>query len=197
MRSSNFSSVSAGFKSSTKEQFSPFKWALELGCDKLSGYYYLGLNSMMKEDCFYAYDWFKKAAELDTADVNLVYYMGDCRAKTLHVPTAEQLFGKVEQMLEPDPAMFFKVNLSRAEMYMQKQMYAQAVKCYQKTESYGEFNPTQIARLGYAYRLAKDYKKAVEYYEKYLAQGKEGSATWKFVQEELAFIREEEFMEGK
>ena len=174
-----------------------FKWALELGCDKLSGYYYLGLNDMMKDDCFYAYDWFRKAAELDTADVNLVYYMGYCRAKTLHVPTAEKLFGKVEQMLEPDPAMLFKVNLSRAEMYMQKQMYDQAVKCYLKAEPYGEFVPAQIARLGYAYRLAKDYKKAAECYERYLAQGKEGSATWKFVQEELAFIREEEFMEGK
>ena len=115
----------------------------------------------------------------------------------MHVPAAEKLFGKVEKMMEPDPAMLFKVNLSRAEMYMQKQMYDQAVKCYLKAESYGEFVPAQIARLGYAYRLAKDYKKAVECYERYLAQGKEGSATWKFVQEELAFIREEEFMEGK
>ena len=168
-----------------------------MGCDKLSGYYYLGLNDMMKDDCFYAYDWFKKAAELDTADVNLVYYMGYCRAKTLHVPAAEKLFGKVEKMMEPDPAMLFKVNLSRAEMYMQKQMYDQAVKCYLKAESYGEFVPAQIARLGYAYRLAKDYKKAAECYERYVDQGKEGSATWKFVQEELEFIREEEFMEGK
>ena len=174
-----------------------FKWALELGCDKLSGYYYLGLNSMMKDDCFYAYDWFKKAAELDTADVNLVYYMGYCRAKTLHVPTAEKLFGKVEQMLEPDPAMLFKVNLSRAEMYMQKQMYSDAVRCYLKAESYAPFAPVQIARLGYAYRMAKDYRKAVEYYEKYLAQGKEGSTTWEFVQAELEFIREEQFMSGE
>ena len=174
-----------------------FKWALQLGCDKLSGYYYLGLNDMMKDDCFYAYDWFKKAAELDTTDVNLVYYMGYCRAKTQHVPAAEQLFGKVEQMLEPDPSMLFKVNLSRAEMYMQRQMYDQAVKCYRKAESYGEFAPTQIARIGYAYRLAKDFKKAVECYERYLAQGNEGSTTWKFVQAELEFIREEQFMSGE
>ena len=174
-----------------------FKWALELGCDKLSGYYYLGLNDMMKDDCFYAYDWFRKAAELDTADVNLVYYMGYCRAKTLHVPTAEKLFGKVEQMLEPDPAMLFKVNLSRAEMYMQKQMYSDAVRCYLKAESYAPFIPAQVARLGYAYRLTKDYSKAVECYERYLAQGKEGSTTWKFVQAELEFIREEQFMSGE
>ena len=174
-----------------------FKWALRQGADKLSGYYYLGLNDMMKDDCFYAYDWFKKAAQLDSADVNLVYYMGYCRAKTLHVPTAEQLFGKVEQMLAPDSAMLFKVNLSRAEMYMQKQMYDQAVMCYLKAESYGEFVPAQVARLGYAYRLAKNYRKALEYYNRYLTVGKEGSITWKFVQAELEFIREEEFMAGE
>ena len=80
---------------------------------------------------------------------------------------------------------------------MQRQMYARAVECYRKAESYGEFVPAQVARMGYAYRLAKDYRKALEYYERYLSRWNEASASWKFVQEELEFIKEEKFMAGE
>ena len=100
-------------------------------------------------------------------------------------------------MLQPDSAMMFKINLTRAEMYTQDGQYSKGVKYYVKAESYGELMPAQIAKVGYAYRLAKNYRKALEYYNRYLTVGKEGSTTWKFVQAELEFIREEEFMAGE
>ncbi len=174
-----------------------FGKALELGCDKLSGYYYMGLNKMMLEDYLSAYDWFRKAALLDTADVNLVYYMGYCRSKTLHGKVADSLFNKVEQMLQPDPAMMFKLNISRAEMYVQYELYGKGADHFIKAEQYASLTPAQIAKAGYAYRLAKDYKNALKFYKRYLSVGKEGSVTWKFVQSELAFIKEEQFMAGE
>ena len=174
-----------------------FKWALRQGADKLSGYYYLGLNDMMKEDWLTAYGWFRRASRLDSTDVNLVYYMGYCCTKAMYEYDADSLLNRAEQMLQPDSAMMFKINFTRAEMYTQDSQYSKGVKYYVKAESYGELMPAQIAKVGYAYRLAKNYRKALEYYNRYLARGKEGSATWKFVQAELEFIREEEFMAGE
>jgi tetratricopeptide (TPR) repeat protein len=174
-----------------------FKWALRQGADKLSGYYYLGLNDMMKEDWLTAYGWFRRASRLDSTDVNLVYYMGYCCTKAMYEYEADSLLNRAEQMLQPDSAMMFKINLTRAEMYTQDGQYSKGVKYYVKAESYGELMPAQIAKVGYAYRLAKNYRKALEYYNRYLTVGKEGSTTWKFVQAEMEFIREEEFMAGE
>ena len=174
-----------------------FKWALRQGADKLSGYYYLGLNDMMKEDWLTAYGWFRRASRLDSTDVNLVYYMGYCCTKAMYEYDADSLLNRAEQMLQPDSAMMFKINLTRAEMYTQDGQYSKGVKYYVKAESYGELMPAHIAKVGYAYRLAKNYRKALEYYNRYLTVGKEGSTTWKFVQAEMEFIREEEFMAGE
>ena len=41
-------------------------------------------------------------------------------------------------------------------------------------------------------------EQAMKYYNEYLKVGKQGSAIWKFVEAEMAFIKEEQFMlEGK
>ena len=40
-----------------------------------------------------------------------------------------------------------------------------------------------------------DYKKALEYYEKYLKLGKPGSSGYKFVEESIAYVKQELFME--
>ena len=65
-------------------------------------------------------------------------------------------------------------------------------------KKYGQLNSVQLATVGYAYRLKKDYQNAIKYYEEYYRVGKQDSANWKFVEAEMAFIKEELFMqEGK
>lgn len=43
----------------------------------------------------------------------------------------------------------------------------------------------------------KNYKKALEYYEKYMKVGKPGSAGYKFVQESIEYVKQEKFMEER
>lgn len=180
-----------------KESYAVFEKALALGCDKLSGYYYQGLNKMMLKEYFDAREWFRKAYDLDTNDVNLMYYTAFCHFKMgSYRKYSEEMFDKIEQMLQPDPAMMFKINVTRAEMYMHDDRKA-VIRYFKKAQDYGELSPVHLSNIGYAYRMLKDYDNALKYYNQYLAVGKKDTSIWKFVQEEIAFIKEEQFMQGK
>lgn len=179
--------------------FRTFQESLAYGCDELSGYWYLGLCEFMEEGYWEAAKWFKRAAELDSADVNLVYYQGVCFARHpgRYQNRAEEFFTKAEAMIQPDSSMMYKINSSRAEMYRGNEEYGKVVENFLKAGKYGELTPSQIASLGFAYRLLGDYNNALKQYERYFEKGKRGSSTWKFVEEETAFIKEELFMEGE
>lgn len=43
----------------------------------------------------------------------------------------------------------------------------------------------------------KEYDKALKYYEMYLKVGKPGTAGYAFVEESIAYIKQEKFMEEK
>ena len=180
-----------------KRSFEVFEKSLEIGCDKLSGYYYLGLNKLMLRDLYDAYKWFNMAFELDSTDVNLVYNMAICRYQTGRVKEASALFDKAEQMLQPDPAMMHKISISRAELFFTNESFKKAVQYYLEAENYEPLHPAQIVKLGFAYRMLKDYKNAMKCYERYFQVGTEGSSSWQFAQDEVAFIKEEEFMNAQ
>lgn len=177
------------------ESYKVFEKSLEMGCDKLSGYYYLGLNKFFTQEYHIAYKWFKKAAQIDSSDVNLVYYMGVCFDQMGGWPEdVEQYYTKAEQMLQPDSTMIHKINASRGALYFKYEQMPKAIKYYLAAKKYAPLAPAQVVKLAYAYRLSKDYKNALKYYEEYFKVGKEGTANWKFAQDEIAFIKEEEFM---
>ena len=46
-----------------------------------------------------------------------------------------------------------------------------------------------------AFETFEDYDKALEYYERYLKVGKKGSSGYKFVEESIAYLKQEKFME--
>ena len=81
---------------------------------------------------------------------------------------------------------------------MRERKLDKVIQNYKVAEKYGQLNSVQLATVGYAYRLKKDYQNAIKYYEEYYRVGKQDSANWKFVEAEMAFIKEELFMqEGK
>ena len=52
----------------------------------------------------------------------------------------------------------------------------------------------QLVKLGFAYRILKDYTNALNCYNRYFQVGRDGTASWYFAEKEVAFIKEEEFM---
>ena len=100
-------------------------------------------------------------------------------------------------MIQPDPAMMYKIYSSRAEAFIDSAQFERAISQLKSAQKYGELQPTQLSELGYAYRRIKDYDNAMKYYNEYLKVGKQGSAIWKFVDAEMAFIKEEQFMQER
>ncbi len=177
-----------------------FKNSLEYGCDELSGYWYLGMCKLMEKDYHTARAWFNKASKLDSTNVELVYYQGVCYANYpgKYQQEAEKYFAKAEAMLQPDSTMMYKIHSSRAEMFMTAEDYKSAVKHFALANGYNTLIPTQLMQMGFSYRLLKDYTSAMKWYDKYFKVGKKGSRIWKFVEAEVDFIKEEQFMqEGK
>lgn len=174
-----------------------FSKSLEYGCDELSGYWYLGLCKFMEKEYGSAIKWFNKAAKLDSTDVNLQYYLGTSYKEAMSLKYAKKHFHKAESLLQPDSSMMYKINVSLAETFVSEGKPNKAVEHYKTADRYDPDQPALLVKLGYAYRLQKDYAKAMECYEKYFTIGKKDSAVWKFAQKEVAFIKEEQFMLGE
>ena len=179
--------------------YGTFRKSLEYGCDELSGYWYLGLSKFMEKEYRDSRKWFKKAMELDSSDVNIPYYIGQAYIKesSQYYESAEAYFNMAEEMIQPDPAMMYKICSSRAETFINSAQFERAISQLISAKKYGELQPTQLSELGYAYRRIKDYDNAMKYYNEYLKVGKQGSAIWKFVEAEMAFIKEEQFMQER
>lgn len=183
-----------------KGAYRTFRKSIEYGCDELSGYWYLGMCKLMEKDYYTAQTWFNKASRLDSTNVELVYYQGVCYANYpgKYQQEAEKYFAKAEAMLQPDSTMMYKIHSSRAEMFMSAENYKSAVKHFALANGYNTLSPAQLMQMGFSYRLLKDYPNAMRCYDEYFKVGKKGSRTWKFVEAEVAFIKEEQFMlEGK
>lgn len=72
--------------------------------------------------------------------------------------------------------------------------YRTAIRYYELSYRYDPKNISAISSIGYCYERLKEYKKAQDYYERYLKLGKPGTAGYKFVEESLDYVKQELFM---
>ena len=77
------------------------------------------------------------------------------------------------------------------------EQYADAIKYYELSYKYNPKNISALSSIGYCYERLKNYKKALEYYERYIKLGKPGTAGYKFVEESIEYVKQEKFMEEK
>ena len=187
-----------------------FKKSILYGCDKASGYYYIGLCRMNIGDYWAAVNYFLLAQKEDSKladDPEFVLNMAYCNGKWRDYSTADSLFDVATNLLQPDSSIMYNVNYAQGEIYYEKGMgedsskkvatLKKAVKHYKEALRYAPSRIVICTRIGYCLRLAGNYKEALKYYEKYLSEGKKGSYTWNFVQDEIAFIKEETFMQQR
>ena len=74
--------------------------------------------------------------------------------------------------------------------------YEDAINHYELSYRYNPKNISALSSIGYCYERLKKYDKALEYYEKYLKVGKKGSSGYRFVEESIAYLKQEKFMNG-
>ena len=183
-----------------------FEHLLDIGGDSYAVHYYLGLNHYMMDNWARAIPEFEKAYQIDSSDVTLVYQLANAMSHRVLVrglesgdmelnPESERLYAKALDMLKPNPTMMHNIYGSMAMARHRIEDYKEAVKYYELSYRYNPKNISALSSIGYCYERMNDYKKALEYYEKYLKLGKPGSSGYKFVEESIAYVKQELFME--
>jgi tetratricopeptide (TPR) repeat protein len=140
---------------------------------------------------------FEKAFQIDSSDVMLVYQLADTKSRRLYGNNkeTERLYEKALKMLEPDPVMMHNIYGSRAMSFHRAEDFRTAIRYYELSYRYNPKNISALSSIGYCYERMKEYDKALKYYEEYIKAGKPGSKGYKFVEESIAYIKQEKFME--
>lgn len=176
-----------------------FEKQLSLGDSTYSIRYYLGMNHYMMDNILQAEREFEKAYQIDSSDVMLVYQLAETKSRRLYgnSPETERLYEKALKMLEPDPVMMHNIYGSRAMSFHRAEDFRTAIIYYELSYRYNPKNISALSSIGYCYERLREYDKALKYYGQYLKVGKPGSKGYKFVEESIAFIKQEKFMEEK
>ena len=180
-----------------KPSLEVFEKQLSLGDSTYSVRYYLGLNHFMLDNILQAEREFEKAYQLDSSDVLLVYQLAETKSRRIYGSNdeTERLYAKALKMLEPDPLMMHNIYGSRAMSFHKSEDYRTAIKYYELSYRYNPKNISALSSIGYCYERLKEYDNALKYYESYLKIGRPGSKGYQFVEESIAYIRQEKFME--
>ena len=183
-----------------------FERQRDLGDDSYAVHYYLGLNHYMMNNWPRAAEELGKAYQIDSSDVTLVYQLAHAKSympimtgmesRRLN-PESERLYSKALEMLQPSPSMMHNIYGSMAMARHTIEQYADAIKYYELSYKYNPKNISALSSIGYCYERLKNYKKALEYYERYIKLGKPGTAGYKFVEESIEYVKQEKFMEEK
>ena len=185
-----------------KKQYDPaitaFEHVLEVGDDSYGTHYYLGHSyrefGLLRE----ADEQFLKAWQIDSSDVSLALAIATNRASGYFYyfkEGSEPWFKKAISMLEPDPVVLSSVYQSYGEAAYRREDWDKARPLYQEAYKLNPKNLSLISTIGYIYEQKKDYKSAIEWYERYLSLGKPGTKAYQFVEESLRWIKAEKFME--
>ena len=183
-----------------------FEHQRDLGDDSYAVHYYLGLNHYMMDNWPRAVEELEKAYQIDSSDVTLVYQLAHAKSHMPIMtgmeshrlnPESERLYSKALEMLQPSPTMMHNIYGSMAMARHTIEHYADAIKYYELSYKYNPKNISALSSIGYCYERLKNYKKALEYYERYIKLGKPGSAGYKFVEESIEYVKQEKFMEEK
>lgn len=177
-----------------------FERQKEIGNDSYGVHFYLGQSYWQKEVLYRAEEELKKAWAIDSTDVNLAFSI----AGVLHDSyrsfdnEVKPWLDKAIEMLEPDHVTLARIHQQYGLGYYRSQNnWPKAIEHYKIAH---ENNPKLISAMStiaYCYEQMKDYRSALEWYQKYLKVATPGSRGYNFAEQSVSFIKGELFMEEK
>ncbi len=177
------------------EAYKAFRKLKEEGDRSYTTFYYGGLSSLALENLAEAVENFKTAWQIDSTDAMLAAHYGDALRQCFRYEQADEMFDKALKLMEPDPAVEFKVYYGKGYGLVARENFKDAIPYYKRVY---ELNPSFISALssiGYCYERLRDFTTAKKYYEQYLKLGKPDTRNYRFVEESLAYVNGELFME--
>lgn len=100
--------------------------------------------------------------------------------------------------LQPDAAMMSRLHQQYGlGYYMRQDSWDKAIEHYKEAYRYNPKFISALSTIAYCYEVKKDYKQALEWYEKYLKLAAKGSKGYDFATQSVKYIKGELFMEEK
>ena len=177
-----------------------FQRLQDLGNDSYPIHFFLGQSYWHTQTKYRAEQELLAAWEIDSSDVNLAYSIASIKSEFLYPfeSDVKPWLDKAINMIQPDQAMMSRLHqLYGLGYYRRQDSWDKAIEHYKEAYRY---NPKYIAALStiaYCYQIKKDYKQAVEWYEKYLKFVSPGTKGYIFAKENLDFLKGELFMEER
>ena len=175
-----------------------FQRQLDLGNETYPIHYYLGQSYWHTSRVYKADSELKAAWQIDSSDVNLAYSIAAVKRDAVR-PFERDIklwLDKALKMLEPDPVVMSRIHQQYAlGYYAREDSWDLAIAHYKEAYRYNPKLISALSTIAYCYQQKKEYKAAIEWYEKYLKVARPGSRGYEFAADNLKYILAEKFME--
>ena len=175
-----------------------FQRQQDIGNDTYPIHYYLGQSYWHTLVIYRAEQELLAAWQIDSTDVNLAYSIAAVKKEAMR-PFEREVkpwLDKALKMLEPDPTTMYRIHQQYALGYYGREQYwDQAIEHYKEAYNYNPKFISALSTIAYCYQQKKEYKQAIEWYEKYLKVATPGSRGYEFAADNVKYLRAEKFME--
>ena len=170
----------------------------DIGNDAYPIHYYLGQSYWHTNVIYRAEQELQKAWQIDSGDVNLAYSIAAVKKEAMR-PFKQEVkpwLDKALEMLEPDPVTMSRIHQQYAlGYYGREDSWDLAIAHYKEAYRYNPKLISALSTIAYCYQQKKEYKAAVEWYEKYLKVARPGSRGYEFAADNLKYLQAEKFMQ--
>ena len=185
-------------KGDYESAISVFQRQEDIGNDTYPIHYYLGQSYWHTKVMYRAEEELLTAWQIDSSDVNLAYSIAAVKMEAYRSFQGEVIpwLDKALAMMQPDPAMMSRIHQQYGLAYYRHQNYwDKAIEHYKEAYRYNPKFISALSTIAYCYEIKKDYKHALEWYEKYLKVATPGSQGYEFATKSIEYLKGELFME--
>ena len=174
-----------------------FQQQEDTGNDTYSIHYYLGQSYWHTLVTYRAEKELVEAWQIDSSDVNLAYSIAAVKLEAYRSFDKEIIpwLDKAWEMIQPDPALASRIQQQYGLAYYRMQdSWDKAITHYKEAYRYNPKFISALSTIAYCYQQKKDYRQAIEWYEKYLKVASPGSKGYEFAKDNLEYLKSELFM---
>ncbi len=171
-----------------------------LGNNNYGVHFYLGQSYWQTKVLYRAEEELLKAWQIDSSDVNLAISIAAVKADAFKPFTKEVVpwLDKALEMLEPDHLALSKVHQQYGLGYYGRQNHwDDAILHYREAYRHNPKFISALSTIAYCYEQKKDFKTALEWYDKYLKVANPTTKGYRFARERSDYLKGELFMMEK
>ena len=185
-------------KEDYESAISVFQRQEDIGNDTYPIHYYLGQSYWHTKVMYRAEEELLSAWQIDSSDVNLAYSIAAVKSDG-YGPFEKEVkpwLDKAWEMIQPDPATMSRLHQQYGLGYYRRQdSWDKAIEHYKEAYRYNPKFISALSTIAYCYEIKKEYKHALEWYEKYLKVATPGSQGYEFATKSIDYLKGELFME--